>query len=63
MWSLDSGLQKLPETLADQLRMTSRVDIRLDTPCTGIEFSETTGKVKVSRSRFFMTLGTYVTTS
>ena len=50
MWSLDTGLEKLTETLADQLRLTGHVDIRLDTPCTGIEFSETTSKVKVGKA-------------
>ena len=59
MWSLDTGLEKLTETLADQLRLTGHVDIRLDTPCTGIEFSHTTCKVKVSKTA--STLGRIVT--
>lgn len=50
MWSLDTGLQKLPETLAVKLRQSDCVDICLDTPCTGLEFSDTTGKVKVKMS-------------
>ncbi|KAI0225020.1 Protoporphyrinogen oxidase [Lamellibrachia satsuma] len=47
MWSLDHGLQALPETLTDRLRQNDGVDIRLNSPCTGLEFSDTSSKVKV----------------
>jgi len=48
MWSLDSGLQTLPDELARHVKSDNNVDIRTESCCTELQI--TTDKVKVGLS-------------
>jgi len=52
VWSFESGLQTLPDELACWLKSTKNVDIRTETRCTKLQFTQDKIKVVYMCSNF-----------